>query len=174
MILSANGASINCVTGHIVIHSTMPPYLHPRSGMTTSLFTTTLAVSFLVVGIPHILPCPVNPKQLAESDADGFEGAAKRAKRQERRRLRQSEIEERPGTDVSRAASESTGGDQDGDTLSTMDRARRRECPVPKPGGLVGEILGFRNKPEDELPLTRMVKVEPVQPRRYAKEDDDR
>ncbi|KAF2240098.1 hypothetical protein EV356DRAFT_10522 [Viridothelium virens] len=152
----------------------MPPYLHPRSGLTTSLFTTTLAVSFLVVSIPHILPCPVNPKQLAESDADGFDAAAKRAKRRERRPLKHLEIGEKPGTHGPRAAGESGDGDQDGDTLSTVEMARRRECPVPKPGGLIGEIMGFRKKPENELPPTRMVKVEPVQPRKYTKENDDR
>ena len=25
-----------------------------------------------------------------------------------------------------------------------------RECPVPKPGGVLGRLLGFQKKPEDE------------------------
>lgn len=30
------------------------------------------------------------------------------------------------------------------DTLSSRDLAAKRECPIPKPGGLVGDILGFK------------------------------
>jgi hypothetical protein len=26
------------------------------------------------------------------------------------------------------------------------DRRPRRDCPVPKPGGMLGELLGFHNK----------------------------
>ena len=36
----------------------MPPALHPRSAATTSLFTGTLLVSFAVVALPHLFPCP--------------------------------------------------------------------------------------------------------------------
>lgn len=32
--------------------------LHPKSFSTASLFTTTALLAFLVVGAPHILPCP--------------------------------------------------------------------------------------------------------------------
>lgn len=32
---------------------------------------------------------------------------------------------------------------------------RRRECPVPKPGGLVGQVLGF-GKQEGRLPEVRI------------------
>ena len=46
----------------------MPPHLHPRSRLTTSLFSTTLLVSFLVVGMPHILPCPAPRTDFADSD----------------------------------------------------------------------------------------------------------
>merc|ERR1711981_1183111 len=44
----------------------MPPALHPRSSMTLSLFTSTLAISFLVVGLPHLIPCPVQPQAYAD------------------------------------------------------------------------------------------------------------
>ena len=46
----------------------MPPHLHPRSRMTSSLFATTVVASFLVVGLPHILPCPA--PRVAYADAD--------------------------------------------------------------------------------------------------------
>jgi len=37
----------------------MPFRIHPpRSLLTTSFFSTTAIVSFLVVGVPHIIPCP--------------------------------------------------------------------------------------------------------------------
>lgn len=34
---------------------------------------------------------------------------------------------------------------------------KRRECPVPKPGGLVGQIMGFREQ-EREKPAEVLVK----------------
>ena len=149
----------------------MPPYLHPRSGMTTSLFTTTLAVSFLVVGIPHILPCPVNPKQFADSESDNFDAAAaKRAKRLERKRLRQLENGSK-SEGLSDVRGKSTNGDEDIGAISKRELARRRECPVPKPGGLIGEIMGFRKKPEDELPPARLVKVQSISSKRPKERD---
>ena len=144
----------------------MPPYLHPRSGMTTSLFTTTLAVSFLVVGIPHILPCPVNPKQFAESESADFD--SKQARRRERKRLRRTEQE--PSPEVQNGL-EKHGGDQDHVSRSDID-GRRRECPIPKPGGLIGEIMGFRKRAKDELPPPRMVTIEPIQSRRPVPQRD--
>jgi cytochrome c oxidase assembly factor 2 len=40
-----------------------------------------------------------------------------------------------------------------GDDSETLDsretRRSKRECPVPKPGGLVGEILGFKGSSSD-------------------------
>src|ERR1700761_7663650 len=36
----------------------MPPHLHPRSTATSTLFAGTLLASFIVVGIPHVFPCP--------------------------------------------------------------------------------------------------------------------
>ncbi|KAH8728587.1 hypothetical protein GQ44DRAFT_674905 [Phaeosphaeriaceae sp. PMI808] len=83
----------------------MPPHLHPRSRMTTSLFTTTLMISFLVVAAPHLLPCPVDPRTFADSADPTSE--ARRARRREK-------------------------------------LAPKRECPVPKPGGLMGQVLGWK------------------------------
>jgi cytochrome c oxidase assembly factor 2 len=43
--------------------------------------------------------------------------------------------------------------EENGDDSETLDsrevRRSKRECPVPKPGGLVGEILGFKGSSSD-------------------------
>ncbi|UZP45772.1 hypothetical protein NXS19_013584 [Fusarium pseudograminearum] len=46
----------------------MPPLLHPKSRMTSSLFATTVAACFIVVTIPHMLPCPVPRARFADGD----------------------------------------------------------------------------------------------------------
>lgn len=51
----------------------MPPTLHPRSTATTSLFTGTLLVSFAVVALPHLFPCPVPSKQFADANGIRFD-----------------------------------------------------------------------------------------------------
>ncbi|KAL7269471.1 hypothetical protein RUND412_007866 [Rhizina undulata] len=74
----------------------MPPILHPKSFSTTSLFTSMALLAFLVVGAPHVLPCPVNRPGLQHADEVG--NGAERKK-------------------------------------------NMRKCPVPRPTGLVGEVL---------------------------------
>ncbi|KAJ4379539.1 hypothetical protein N0V86_004720 [Didymella sp. IMI 355093] len=103
----------------------MPPHMHPRSRMTASLFTTTLMVSFLVVAAPHLIPCPVDPRTLNDS-ADPT-----------RRRRRRKPVE----------------SDEDAHALEQQQRAMleermnpKRECPIPKPGGLVGQVLGMTRR----------------------------
>jgi len=103
----------------------MPPHLHPRSRTTTSLFTTTLLFSFLVVATPHFLPCPVDPRTLADSDP--------------RRRRRVATQEDADGLSEERRKLESEEW-----------RAPSRECPVPKPGGLIGTVLGIRKVEGEE------------------------
>lgn len=121
----------------------MPSHMHPRSRWTLSLFTTTLMMSFLIVGMPHILPCPVPPRAFAEGTENG----------QRRRRQKADGQEE--------SEEESTA------RLNQQLRRRERECPVPKPGGLVGQIMGFEAK-NAERPI---VKVEPL--RRRKQDSDD-
>ncbi|KAF3039597.1 hypothetical protein E8E12_009400 [Didymella heteroderae] len=105
----------------------MPPHMHPRSRMTASLFTTTLMVSFLVVAAPHLIPCPVDPRTLNDS-ADPT-----------RRRRRRKPVEPHEADDA--------------DALEQQRRMvleerinPRRECPIPKPGGLVGQVLGMTRR----------------------------
>jgi cytochrome c oxidase assembly factor 2 len=113
----------------------MPSHLHPRSRLTTSLFGTTLAVSFLIVSIPHLLPCPSPRTALSETETtpDG-------------RRIRRR-----------RSRAETTAEDMDANGNNTIDlkeeamarvigESRGRECPVPKPGGVIGRFFGFQGE----------------------------
>jgi cytochrome c oxidase assembly factor 2 len=43
------------------------------------------------------------------------------------------------------------GGVEDGDMEGKGEkRVVKRECPVPKPGGIVGEILGFKSSSREK------------------------
>ncbi|RPB23998.1 hypothetical protein L211DRAFT_849159 [Terfezia boudieri ATCC MYA-4762] len=95
----------------------MPPHLHPRSLSTTSLFSTTLALAFMVVAVPHILPCPVRgPPWGYRVDATGSQ--------------------EEEGDKFYK---------DDGETAKEERRRRRRreerKCPIPRGGGGLVEEL---------------------------------
>jgi len=99
-----------------------------------SIFTGTLAVSFLVVGLPHLLPCPVPRRAFTEGEVPEELGR--------RRRRRRKFVD-------GEASSEQVP------TEIVLDK--RRECPVPKPGGLVGQVLGFeKHESGGQLPDVRM------------------
>jgi len=99
--------------------------------MTSSLFATTVFASFFVVALPHILPCPA--PRVKYADGEMPEG--------KRRRRRKPEITETPeGNIVDFGSSIEDEGPH-------MAKAKR-ECPVPKPGGAVGELLGFKKATE--------------------------
>ncbi|KAF2722761.1 hypothetical protein K431DRAFT_221414 [Polychaeton citri CBS 116435] len=107
----------------------MPPALHPRSRQTSTLFTTTLAISFLVVSLPHLLPCPVDRRQLADSIQMGPDGKPlRRRRRRIDEKVEEGQVDEQRTNDG--AISENIGG-------------AGRECPVPKPGGIIGQVFGF-------------------------------
>lgn len=131
----------------------MPPHLHPRSRSTTSLFGITLLASFVVVGVPHIFPCPAPRRTLADSQivttADG-----RQIQRLRRRRLRsENSNDASPSTPTPRNTTTSISADEEVTTfLQTEEEAERlaslrRECPVPKPGGRIGALLGFTTQP---------------------------
>nr|ACN41107.1 unknown [Picea sitchensis] len=125
----------------------MPPALHPRSRQTGALFTGTLAFCFLVVGMPHILPCPVNPKQYADT-IEGPDGQPMR------RRRKRKQVTDDPGSEGESAEAY--------DALMAESK-KTRECPVPKPGGLLGQVMGFKENENQKPP---QVIVERVQARR--------
>ncbi|KAK0665880.1 hypothetical protein QBC41DRAFT_281976 [Cercophora samala] len=120
-----------------------PPHLHPRSRSTSTLFATTLVASFFVVALPHILPCPAPRRTLADGELDPN---AKRKRRQPREMI--------VGEDgVARFNSVVAATPEQQEELQKLRMERRaerererraeRECPVPKPGGILGEWLGF-------------------------------
>ncbi|KAI1119506.1 hypothetical protein F5Y14DRAFT_5962 [Nemania sp. NC0429] len=118
----------------------MPPHLHPRSRMTSSLFATTVAASFLVVGLPHILPCPA--PRVAYADADSPDGSRRRA----RPRSPQQTAEVKDGIAQFEAASRSSRGAVEVPIMTSTAPREKRECPVPKPPGVIGELMGFRKE----------------------------
>jgi cytochrome c oxidase assembly factor 2 len=105
----------------------MPPPLHPRSRFTSSLFATTLFASFFVVALPHVLPCPAPRVAYADDQVDG---------RTRRRRRRRKYVED--------GGKEEVVVEESSDEEDALRRGKR-ECPVPKPGGVMGEILEFAN-----------------------------
>lgn len=126
----------------------MPPHLHPRSLTTTSLLGTTLLVSFLVVGMPHIIPCPAPRLAFAEGQQISIseEGGGRR-----RRRRRKAD----QGQEESISEEESvTVLDQRKESIK-----KARECPVPKPMGIIGSLLGS-GKGEEEAAIPPKVRVE--------------
>ena len=116
----------------------MPPHMHPRSRFTSSLFATTLFASFFVVVLPHALPCPAPRVVYAD---DGTPQAGKR------RRRRKCPVDEIDGNRVVTGASAMEESRDDIEDVGL--RRQKRECPVPKPIGLVGEILGFGGSSSD-------------------------
>lgn len=98
--------------------------------MTSSLFATTLIASFFVVGLPHVLPCPVPAKKFADGEVVIDENGRRKIWRQKE-----------GGPEVKDGLVHFHG---DADTEFGARKAR--ECPVPKPGGLLGEWLGFHGR----------------------------
>lgn len=126
----------------------MPPHLHPRSLTTTSLFGTTLLVSFLVVGMPHIIPCPAPRIAFAEGEEISISEDG-RGRRWRRRR------KEDEGQEDSTLEEESVRLlDQKKESIK-----KARECPVPKPMGIIGSMLRS-GKGEEEVAMPPKVRVE--------------
>lgn len=118
----------------------MPPLLHPRSRMTSSLFATTVVASFFVVALPHVLPCPVPRTKFA----DGEVMVDDHGRRKRWRRIDASESKS-PESKSGIVQFSQPAGDGSRDTTGRA----RRECPVPKPGGMLGEWLGFRPRDDE-------------------------
>jgi cytochrome c oxidase assembly factor 2 len=128
--------------------------------MTGTLFTGTLAVSFLVVGIPHLLPCPADRRQFADS-AECPDGRVQR-----RRRKRNVD-----GTTSTPATTSPTADNDELVSLSEEERPKR-ECPVPKPGGILGQIIGFRSE-EKVKPVEVVVQSRELRRGEQVQKKDD-
>lgn len=137
----------------------MPSHLHPRSRTTSSLFGFTLLASFLVVGLPHIIPCPVPTAQFADVEIteDG------------KRRRRRRPLANTTDAINADATSKMTGDEAVREVEITEEeriamRNKAHECPVPKPSGRIGHLLGF-TKGREDVWERRRVTVEPRSPR---------
>ncbi|EEP80411.1 predicted protein [Uncinocarpus reesii 1704] len=122
----------------------MPPHLHPRSRSTTSLFTATLLASFLIVGLPHLFPCPAPRRTLADSDMITGPDGQQRIRRRRRKQTEEVDASSKespfePSRQLDDAAAEFRHMDEEAKRLRKVGR----ECPVPKPKGIVGQMLGF-------------------------------
>ena len=112
--------------------------------MTSSLFATTIAASFFVVALPHILPCPAPRRALADGEMP-----------EKRRRRRKSEGVEGSTTTISEdGIVQFQGQPAESGIKKTSQTSAARECPVPKPGGILGEWLGFHGPRVGKTPKT--------------------
>ncbi|PWY95864.1 putative alpha-1,3-mannosyltransferase [Aspergillus sclerotioniger CBS 115572] len=113
----------------------MPPHLHPRSRSTSSLFAGTLLASLVVVGLPHVFPCPAPRRTFADSEmvmsADG-----QPIQRTRRRRRKDDEM---LGPDDNALVRAQPTADEEVSTFLQLEEEAQRlakaghECPVPKP-----------------------------------------
>ncbi|KIX08576.1 uncharacterized protein Z518_03232 [Rhinocladiella mackenziei CBS 650.93] len=145
----------------------MPPHLHPRSTATSTLFAGTLLASFVVVGIPHLFPCPRPRTGYADTEIQfDDEGRPVRRRTGKRNTPEDSSISSGGqeqvyhGTEWLQARSgrigrnlvESKNLEDEAELFRELQREAEaleknaRECPVPKPKGMVGRLLGFEEK----------------------------
>lgn len=138
----------------------MPPILHPRSRSTSSLFAATMVASFVIVGLPHIFPCPAPRRTLADSQAEMTADGQQIIR--PRRRRRNPESKSAESTDGSQYAKEdiiskdapqfAESTTEEVSTFLQMEAEAEslarigRECPVPKPRGIFGQLLGFSDQ----------------------------
>ncbi|KAI1304468.1 hypothetical protein F5Y03DRAFT_170440 [Xylaria venustula] len=134
----------------------MPPHLHPRSRMTSSLFATTVAASFLVVGLPHLLPCPA--PRVAYADAASPDGSRRRT-----RRRSQQPTEVKDGIAQFDGVGESRGEGAEMSAISSTAPRTKRECPVPKPG-VLSQLIGLKEGPGNANTSEAEDKVEKIPP----------
>ncbi|OBT90553.1 hypothetical protein VE02_00993 [Pseudogymnoascus sp. 03VT05] len=114
----------------------MPPHLHPRSRMTSSIFVTTLLASFAVVTLPHVLPCPAPRVAYTEGEVCP-DGKRRRRKRCIPEVATDGLVKEGQPC----ATTVAVGGGEDLEEI--VGTRVKKECPIPKPGGTVGRILAF-------------------------------
>ncbi|KAH0848475.1 hypothetical protein AYO21_00744 [Fonsecaea monophora] len=160
----------------------MPPHLHPRSTATSTLFAGTLLASFIVVGIPHVFPCPrprtgyATDSARIELDEDGNPVPRRRQVRptdnlppskvspdQRASRIgqegQQQQQPQQPPRKSPQALQKGLAASKNLDEEAALFRELQaeaellekearsaRECPVPKPRGWVGRILGFEEQ----------------------------
>jgi cytochrome c oxidase assembly factor 2 len=157
----------------------MPPHLHPRSTATSTLFAGTLLASFTVVAIPHLFPCPRPRRAYADTerqlDSEGRPAVRRKRRKSDEQQEQPAEAPEaslRPPAQPTpmTAAAAGRGNNALASTkerkdLTLEDEAalfrqfqgeaqmlekEARECPVPKPGGVLGRLLGFQQDEKED------------------------
>lgn len=141
----------------------MPPILHPRSRSTSSLFAATMVASFVIVGLPHIFPCPAPRRTLADSQvemtADGQQIIRPRRRRKTPESPQQDELLQHTKEVAATKAVPPQFAESSADEVATFLQMEAeaeslarigRECPVPKPRGIVGQLLGFSHNNNDD------------------------
>lgn len=144
----------------------MPPHLHPRSRSTMSLFTATLLASFFIVGLPHLFPCPAPRKAYADSVTVMTPDGPQQRVRRRRRKVR-DEHDQQDRTETSKTAATPTPttvgsgatqrelAEEVTEFREMEEEAKRvsklhRECPVPKPRGIIGDLFGVAREQSDK------------------------
>ncbi len=141
----------------------MPPHLHPRSTATSTLFAGTLLASFIVVGIPHVFPCPRPRTGYADAEMRFVDegnviqqrrvrgrGPAGLAPGVENRKIESDKAPPKSLTQTKNLQEEAAlfrELQREAEILDQQD-AGARECPVPKPRGVLGRWLGFEEREE--------------------------
>ena len=158
----------------------MPPHLHPRSTATSTLFAGTLLASFTVVAIPHLFPCPRPRRAYADAerqlDSEGRPVVRRKRRKSDEQQEQSAEAPEaslRPPAQSTLMTAVATGRG-DNALASTKERKNStledeaalfrqfqgeaqmlekeaRECPVPKPGGVLGRLLGFQQDEKEDV-----------------------
>lgn len=156
----------------------MPPHLHPRSTATSTLFAGTLLASFVVIGIPHVFPCPRPRTGYADTEMQ-FDDDGRPIRRRQMRPKAGNDSTEHEGNYPHQLRPHQSGADHLQQQQQHLLQARStpahrtkglsqlkdiseeaalfqelqreaealekeaRECPVPKPRGVLGRLLGF-------------------------------
>ncbi|KIV93444.1 hypothetical protein PV10_04657 [Exophiala mesophila] len=145
----------------------MPPHLHPRSMATSTLFAGTLLASFVVVGIPHVFPCPRPRTRYADSPPQFDEQGKPIPPQRMRRKLVSSSPETVDGDSTQNSARQpavrralTLAQQKELEEEAVLFRELQREadalereageCPVPKPSGVIGRLLGFTDRAKEQ------------------------
>ena len=124
----------------------MPPHLHPRSTATSTLFAGTLLASFIVVGIPHVFPCPVPRRNYADSERQLLDKNGTPIAKQTSNGKQPAQslpASKRTSGVTSRSLQDEAELFRQLQLEAELLEKQARECPVPKPKGFVGRMLGF-------------------------------
>ncbi|OKL56194.1 hypothetical protein UA08_08485 [Talaromyces atroroseus] len=137
----------------------MPPILHPRSRSTSSLFAATMVASFVIVGLPHLFPCPAPRRTLADSQMEMTADGQQILRPRRRRKTSDSpDVMQHSRETIPNGATQFTeSATEEASTFYQMEAEAEslarigRECPVPKPRGIVGQLLGFSNNSNNTI-----------------------